>query len=118
MPIRFDDAAADQLVHQLVTTSTSVAEVIATVQQVLPTTTANWFGRFRYQFDLETLDQVSALGDLVVQLNLIAVAVTSLQLEAAAARLLEAQQLAASAEALGQPSQPDPAGLTSLDPGD
>ncbi len=53
MSIRFDDAAADELVDQLELTVRSLLELADKLQSLLPATTEDWQGRFRHTFDVE-----------------------------------------------------------------
>lgn len=97
--IRFDVAAADEVVDQLLATAQAVLEAAAVVGQELPATTEDWTGPHR-----DTFDEWAGAGLLEAQLlgeSLVAAAarVRALAVEAAAVRLVTCT---------GEPGAPGP----------
>lgn len=81
---RFDFAAADAAVDQLLLTAQSLLESVALVETDIPVVTEDWTGRFREVFDVEMLSHDIALRLLADSLFATATLVRARAVEAAA----------------------------------
>jgi hypothetical protein len=81
---RFDFAAADAAVDQLLLTAQSLLESVAFIEADIPVVTDDWTGRFREVFDVEMLSHDVALRLLADSLFATASLIRARAVEAAA----------------------------------
>ena len=90
-PVRFDDAAADAAVTQLVLCATAVNDAVVIYQQQLAHVTDGWTGMFRSVFDVESQAVVQWGMKLSADMLTMATTIRQMQMEADAANSLYKQ---------------------------
>lgn len=91
MAVRFDHAAADEAVHQLVLTADALTAMVTLLHADAPLVTTEWRGRFRRTFDVESGRHVLAMMILADSLRTTAVGIRTKQYQARVAVIQEAR---------------------------
>ena len=81
----FDFEAADDAATELELTAQALLTIAALIEADAPVVTADWTGRFREVFDVESVNYDTAARGLADDLSLLAASVRARALEAAAA---------------------------------
>lgn len=89
MTVRFDDAAADEAVRQLVLTADAIATMAALLVADAPVVAEDWTGRHRMTFDAESARHSVAMTVLADSLRTTATAIRAKQYQAEVDRLAE-----------------------------
>lgn len=89
MTVRFDDAAADEAVRQLVLTADAIGAMAALLVADAPVVAEDWTGRHRTTFDAESARHSAAMTVLADSLRTTAVAIRTKQHQAEVDRLAE-----------------------------